>query len=277
MRFVLILTLVLLQGPSPTSGKGEGQPPQGQPGQQQQRPSPGSSTAPTSPLPAAQTRGETDGNSGKGKSASEWWMIGLTGALLLVAAIQVRLFWRQLDIMDDSLVDSKTAAIAAKDAAEATKESVALTRQTAERQLRAYVFVEKIDPPKRDAPRVFFNVAYKNSGQTPAYDVVVRANTAFGPAQLKSPLVDPAKPRPTASRFILPPGSTHYMQVVPLNLRPEQIAACDAGTHSIYIFGTIRYRDAFKKDRWTNFRYAAPITGGSPESCEAGNEADQNE
>lgn len=138
MRFVLIIALVLSQRPTPSSGKGKGQPPKSQTAEHQQPTGQTASTTPALAPPPAHGRPDNRAYSGDRKPTPDWWMIGLTGGLLLVAGFQAWLFLRQLGIMDGSLSDTKKAADAAKEAADATKESVATMKETAERQLRAY-------------------------------------------------------------------------------------------------------------------------------------------
>src|SRR5579872_6770986 len=62
-----------------------------------------------------------------------------TGALVIVGSAQAALFLWQLDLMRKGLRDAKNSADAAKDTAEATGEAVAISRESAVRELRAYV------------------------------------------------------------------------------------------------------------------------------------------
>lgn len=72
--------------------------------------------------------------------------------LLAVAMIQAALFVWQLTLMRRSIGDTRKAAnaagagaTAARDAAEAARDSVRLMDRTAERHLRAYVFIDTMD------------------------------------------------------------------------------------------------------------------------------------
>jgi hypothetical protein len=97
-----------------------------------------------------------------------------TFLLVCVGGIQAWFFWVQLRLIRTSLDDARIAANAAKDSADATKESVVLARSTAEKQLRAYVLVTNItiSGVATDATPAAV-IVIKNSGQTPAYGLVV--------------------------------------------------------------------------------------------------------
>src|SRR5260370_34892153 len=77
--------------------------------------------------------------------------------------------------MRQGMRDTELAAKAARHSAEATKESVALAKDTAQRQLRAYISVEirgfQFDRDPNLAWLCKANFEIRNDGQTPAYDV----------------------------------------------------------------------------------------------------------
>jgi hypothetical protein len=80
-----------------------------------------------------------------------------------------------------SLVFAGIAAFAARDAAIAARDQARLTAETAERQLRAYVFVTQADifnvaPGQRPNVRV----RMQNSGQTPAYNLSATLSIGYG-------------------------------------------------------------------------------------------------
>jgi hypothetical protein len=132
------------------------------------------------------------------------------------------------------------------------------------RQLRAYVFPDNagifdgsmLDPPMQEninKPGVVLN--FKNSGQTPAYKVVSWAMIDVLPRGDEEKLIAP----PLLDQFSnnIGPGGTMpktlwYRQT----LTAEEIEEIGKATKIIYLFGRIEYRDAFKKKRWSNFRFA---------------------
>lgn len=199
--------------------------------------------------------------------------------LVVVGAAQAILFYVQLHIIRASLDDAKTAADAAKEAADATKESVVLARNTAEKQLRAYVLVTNItivgvEPgatPKAD-------IIFRNSGQTPAYDVEVTA--AMGLIDYP-PTSEPIDDEPSAigSVVVLGPQSEYRVPATLIGqLGSDQFIAILDGSQAIHIIGTIMYRDAFGIARHTNFSsfYGGKFGTndyGAPSHAPTGNDA----
>jgi hypothetical protein len=106
------------------------------------------------------------------KASADWWMTVLTGGLVAVGLGQIVLFYRQLRLMREGLSGAMETAEAARTSAEAAKASVELASLTAERQLRAYVFLGPNFPPTfvvGEFPEVQFVI--ENSGQTPAHEL----------------------------------------------------------------------------------------------------------
>lgn len=95
------------------------------------------------------TKDERDGNS------AEWWMVWLTGLLLIVAGIQAWYFAKQLRKMDAAL--------------RATEDSVREMRSSDERQLRPYIGmgIERVFRLAADAP-VHVKIRCNNYGKSPA-------------------------------------------------------------------------------------------------------------
>jgi hypothetical protein len=118
-------------------------------------------------------RGEQNG----AEAFWEWTTKEATGfftlSLVVVGGLQLGLFYWQLKLIRESLVDTKKAADAANVSAIATKASVELAEKTAERQLRAYIFVDggsitlKADSSGQQYVQGLINV--RNYGRTPGY------------------------------------------------------------------------------------------------------------
>jgi hypothetical protein len=112
----------------------------------------------------------------------------------------------------------------------------------------------KVENFKTQTPIVAF-VQLKNSGQTPAYKFTCVAKMVAGPFPQKDFSVAEETNLPVA---YLGPGET--MWFTPHGdhlLTNEQSEAITQGTAAIYVFGEIRYVDAFKKQRRTRFRAIA--------------------
>jgi hypothetical protein len=144
----------------------------------------------------------------------------------------------------------------------ATRRLVSGAEQTAERQLRAYVFVEDglikgfrgitAKPPLQMAPggnwTFIIQVDIKHYGQTPAhhlttwFDADIRAagEPRFtGAAQLKE-------------RSPLGPGSIR--RAIPTKtLTPEQVEAVRKGDSIFWVWGRAEYVDVFGNMRWLEF------------------------
>lgn len=133
----------------------------------------------SSPATESQSAEERSNESRQGKPDERlWdWLTRDAGGfftvwLVLVGGAQLALFYVQLRIIRESLDDAKKAADTAERAADASKASLELSRTTAERELRAYVHINKFiftkigdGGPKYVALKV--TPIWKNSGQTP--------------------------------------------------------------------------------------------------------------
>jgi hypothetical protein len=125
-----------------------------------------------------------------------------------------------------------------------------------ERELRAYVFpVEiKVENFKTQTPIVAF-VKVENSGNTPAHKFTCYAKMVAGPLPQKD-FSRPEEANLPASYL----GPGEVMWFTPHGdrlLTAEESEAITQGTAAIYVFGEIRYVDAFGKRRHTTFRAIA--------------------
>ncbi len=177
-----------------------------------------------------------------------------------------------------------------------------ISRNTEIRQLRAYVFVTRLDigniggPPPTIAgggpipggPWIYkpdsgpiVTMTFKNSGQTPAYNMTCHSNLRLGeyppvPALFKFK----ETPSPTSKTPIPPGGIAQQAINKKLPISPEGVQKLNAGVAAIYFYGAIVYIDAFGKQRRTNFRHfynnSAEMAGieGAMTACDEGNEAD---
>jgi hypothetical protein len=162
-----------------------------------------------------------------------------------------------------------------------------IMRNTARRQLRAYVFPHTIgvyegsvmDPPQpahTNEPGVV--IEFKNCGQTPAYRFISWAEIAVIEPINEDKLVVPE----AAERFSLslPPGGTSTKSLwLRRKLTAQEIADIQANVRAIYVYGRIEYWDVYKKKHFTNIRVAnsgvwPPAPGAGFNFCDKGNEAD---
>jgi len=154
---------------------------------------------------------------------------------------------------------------------------------TTRRQLRAYVFAEigEEDRPDFESAMIRIPLRGRNRGLTPAY----RCSNWVGCEVLPFPLTEEPHPVLTEPFSFLDIGPTgQFVLFGELNrpLTPTEHAGLIDGTKRIYVFGEIRYRDAFtiwrgrRQNRYTKFRYMVAVVDGHPRglmACPEGNRA----
>lgn len=196
----------------------------------------------------------------------------LTGGMLLVAAVQALLFLIQLRLMRKSLNS-------AMDATRVAQNTLALMKDTAQRQLRAYISVTtaSIEFPEPGRPKA--TLTFKNAGQTPAHDVQVWIHQWAATYPLKITL--PTPPRDfTMAKNTLGAGAHCYMT----NEAPQPIfnepylnlVGTSQGT--IYVYGEISYVDVFGERHTQQYRLmyggSEPVVPGTLKPCASGNHGD---
>lgn len=140
---------------------------------------------------------------------------------------------------------------------------VIISRQTARRQLRAYVFVANAKIGRRDEMPGHIEIIFtlKNSGQTPAHDITVWADTMVTDNPLTVKLEGTKDP--SVGKTNLPPGGKHSTSFYKVDFSPAQNLALYTNPQvAIMIWGEVRYIDAFKIKQRTKFRL---IQRGGPE------------
>jgi hypothetical protein len=160
-----------------------------------------------------------------------------------------------------------------------------INRDTARRQLRAYLSVTTTGPPEKFAglqpgrPNVEATKAVlfiKNGGQTPAYAVSYWIGITIAEFPLKTPLPTPPITFKLARSII---GSGDATTAIAQSLRPmtlDEERRVQKGEMAIYVFGEVKYRDAFRVRRHVTFRLFNQLWHGRVGSLdidEEGNEA----
>jgi hypothetical protein len=136
-----------------------------------------------------------------------------------------------------------------------TRQAVTVAADTERRQLRAYVIADKASVALTGRSLVG-TVELRNSGQTPAYDMMTKsqmhteaASVVFSPPPFESVELD---------RAILGPQSIVSASTKPLSISPENTVAIPAfqnGTGIIYLWGETEYRDVFDRKWVLSFRF----------------------
>jgi len=168
----------------------------------------------------------------------------------------------------------------------ATQRLVSEAKATSQRQLRAYLLPEiatitdyasvQPSPPPVFTGRVAGLVQIKNSGQTPAYDVLHWGEVVVMPIALESTLTLPAEMLNNGSNTVGPGSFAQKTGWASGPLTAIEIAEIRAGTTAVYVHGKITYRDAFKRKRESTYRlfYCGnwpPAQGATLSFCAAGN------
>jgi hypothetical protein len=125
---------------------------------------------------------------------------------------------------------------------------------TAERQLRAYI--TQVSSTLFDilaVPKV--KIVLKNSGQTPAYDVVIWGMIFIGQFPPTEDMPWPSDPMVAndKTRSIVGPGETTIGYAMRNPLFDFEKVAIATGAAALYLYGKATYRDAFGRQRWTKF------------------------
>jgi hypothetical protein len=219
------------------------------------------------------------------KATTDRWMIWLTGGIVLVAIAQVLLFRKQLGLMHDSMTDTRKAAIAAtdgaaaaKEAADATTASVELAKDTAQRQLRAYVGIHIAPPPpQQDFARTQEAVVRPwNHGQTPArnfrfkgwYEVADPLPSGDHPRAISEETRGDTKPGPrSCDPTVAKDINALYDSIRSNATNAAEIshAVLNPTAKRLYLYGTYLYEDAFGDWHHTDF-CVQYVPGANPDS-----------
>jgi hypothetical protein len=193
-----------------------------------------------------------------------WWFDSpitvFTFFLVLVGAIQA--YWLQRTVKV-----SEAAARAAGKSADAVVS-----------QLRAYISIFQNDIsgatplgelniqtilPLIAGTRPCSRVKYKNTGQTPAFDLVVNGNVSLTEWPLDPAKLPPIQTGHGGSKETLGPGMERTkIDITPPEIPPltqDDIVGLTSGRLAIFVYGEMLYRDAFNIPRFTRYRL---FTGG---------------
>lgn len=157
-------------------------------------------------------------------------------------------------------------------------------RVSARQQLRAYVFVDNITIGNVTTPLAYelapgyqptgaeithtalgpiVRMVIKNTGQTPAHSVVNWGEIVLGDFPLKGKLPNSGKALFVTKSSIPTGGISTKNLIMSRPLLADEVGALKNGTKVIYVFGYIKYRDAFGKRRITHYRFMyGAMTGG---------------
>jgi hypothetical protein len=193
--------------------------------------------------PKAQNAASGNPNNGKEKPPTDWWGIGVAGGTLVVLVLQLIAFVVQASRLG---------------------QTISVMKDTAERQLRAYVFPIKVGVKLYIGNVPEYRVIIKNSGQTPAYKLRHIDRFLSGEFPRKEPLPDAVSPDFSITNLgpgqkLEKSGIAQRCDGTPVIFTADALEKLKDGTAAIYAFGKIDFVDAFKRNRWIKYRY---MTGG---------------
>lgn len=194
-----------------------------------------------------------------------------TFLLLIVAAVQLGLFWYQLRLIRVSLDEAKTAARAAADAASASARQADAAEQSLAKIERPYLFIFNVSKPIIEAsksegdPRnlaVTYTVA--NYGKIPAVIEDVRAELSILAAPVEPTVVGPDHPLEVSPILASSDERPEIRQSIPwsnfLIDADLEIPSFGAGKF-LFLWVTIAYRGPFTSGHKTDlcWRYDEQI------------------
>jgi hypothetical protein len=133
-------------------------------------------------------------------------------------------------------------------------------RKSDERQLRAYISIKKGNEFRQGGVKGLkfeFRPIIFNSGQTPAYDMYAVSFIKFMSLQEATTYDFNVPPLIATAIMTLGPREDRFTHVIfDRKLTRQELRQFRLLTHNFFIYGTIYYRDAFKRQRYTNYCYS---------------------
>lgn len=200
-----------------------------------------------------------------------YWAMGMFFAAMatfLVTSIGTFLIWRQVKLTRQAVEDTGEATVAMREANE-------IARDTAKRQLRAYVAPDHFDFNKIEPGcPLRLRLWIKNFGQTPAQlnnwqteTVALARQPVEGDFTLAKLPTPPSRATLGAQQAL----STSLGKGAPYT--EELITEIKAGTVHVFLFGVIEYLDRFGDQQTTHFRFELDPSNWHWFACAEGNEA----
>ncbi|WP_137044400.1 hypothetical protein [Pseudolabrys sp. FHR47] len=140
--------------------------------------------------------------------------------------------------------------------------------KTAERQLRAYIGIFAMEvtvcPFEGGGFAYIAHAELRNFGQTPAYDIDVRANTVLAPAAASPFETDVPSPVQRSGKAIAFRDAGMHINAS-RNISAEDAEAIKLRTKRVYLWGAVTYKDVFKREHFFKFHLISDhqVTGHS--------------
>lgn len=184
---------------------------------------------------------------------------------------------------DEALARQDQMVSASNRAANASQKQVETAQDTARRQLRAYVHVTPRPPTglvAGESPRR--GIEYNVLGQTPAYDAQVRMRIMLGPYPMPVDITRYylRKPYQPVNKAAIFPGDKLWAMdsltcvsaagtiITDCKLSQESLdALAKDKTVRLYVFGMVKYRDAFQRVHHIPFCFSRDPNGTDHQIC----------
>jgi hypothetical protein len=197
-------------------------------------------------------------------TSTDWWLDSftavlalLTGVLAFVGYLQYRAMRTHERLMGQNVELAKSTVAAARISAKAAAATVIQMRRTAQRELRARVFVEHAERfGMLSASSYSVAVTIKNFGKVPAYKCTYKIEVVFRSSIPDASAFPPLVWQGRETTMVLPPnGTVHALLSMPTGtFSLTQHNQALNGVFGVYVYGEIRYRDGFGKNRFSKFR-----------------------
>lgn len=203
-----------------------------------------------------------------------------TGALVVVGGVQAVLFLWQLDLIRRSLADTQEAAGAAKLSAEIANKTLRLSKETAERQLRAYVSIKELgknavsDNNTKTIIGWSFHIVWQNTGATPTRDMLTHTSIRFEesgiPEGYRFPDMWIIRKEQVYPPVTLSPNSTFAEDIGMFSI--DQLREVINGKKTLYFYGWADYNDVFSDSERHRTEFCAQVLfPGDPSYVSDGN------
>ncbi|HEX4738865.1 MAG TPA: hypothetical protein VH331_15025 [Allosphingosinicella sp.] len=168
--------------------------------------------------------------------------------------------WAAADWARDSLTVGVIGAVGIVIALLLTIDSNRIARDTAKRQLRAYMTIDGVNPFDVVAGQpILISVTIMNRGQTPAYRVrsisTMRLDVPRKSFRHQIPKIE------EAGALVMGAGDKARVKAKSKPLTTEEMHNFNAGKLAIYTIGRVEYSDVFGRQHHLTFMYEADVDG----------------
>jgi hypothetical protein len=185
---------------------------------------------------------------------ADWGYLAFSCLLVIVGALQIWLLQRQLRTIDRQTNIAEQQRTQMVQAGEQTERIINQMRDTAQRQLRAYVCVSSalLKFLRPEVPEI--QVHFKNCGQTPAYELRGWIHIWVEEYPLKVLLPQPTEDLRKGVDILGPNRESIFVIAKDPPVPTQSLRLLGTMSGTIYVYGEIRYTDVFGEKRWTKYR-----------------------